>query len=50
LACAFCASGTNTDVSGASVENMTIDMNGSAIVAANNADLCTFGRFFAGNE
>ena len=50
LACAFCASGTNTDVSGASVENMTIDMNGSAIVAANNADLCTFGVSLPGSN
>jgi len=50
LACAFCASGTNTDVSGASVENMTIDMNGSAIVAANNADLRTFGVSLPGSN
>jgi len=50
LACAFCASGTNVDVSGASVENMTIDMNGSAIVAANNADLRTFGVSLPGSN
>jgi hypothetical protein len=50
LACAFCAPGTNTDVSGASVENMTIDMNGSAIVAANNADLRTFGVSLPGSN
>jgi hypothetical protein len=50
LACAFCASGTNTDVSGASVENMTIDMNGSAIVAANSADLRTFGVSLPGSN
>jgi hypothetical protein len=49
LACAFCASGTNADVSGASVENMTIDMNGSAIVAANDADLRTFGVSLPGS-
>jgi hypothetical protein len=50
LACAFCAPGTRTDVSGASVENMTIDMNGSAIVAANNADLYTFGVGLPGSN
>jgi hypothetical protein len=50
LACAFCAPGTNTDVSGASVENMTIDMNGSAIVAANTADLRTFGVSLPGSN
>lgn len=50
LACAFCSSGTNQDVSGASVENMTIDMNGAAIVAANNADLCTYGVLLPGSN
>ena len=50
LACAFCSSGTNQDVSGASVENMTIDMNGTAIVAANNADLCTYGVLLPGSH
>jgi hypothetical protein len=50
LACAFCSSGTNQDVSGASVENMTTDMNGAEIVAANNADLCTYGVSLPGSN
>jgi hypothetical protein len=50
LGCAFCASGTNADVSGASVENMTIDVNGAGLVAANTPDLCTFGVSLPGSN
>jgi hypothetical protein len=50
LGCAFCASGTRADVSGASVENMTIDVNGAGLVAANTPDLCTFGVSLPGSN
>jgi len=50
LACAFCSGGTNGDVSGASVENVTLDMNGAEIVAANNPDLSTYGVLLPGSN
>jgi hypothetical protein len=42
--------GSNADVSGASVENMTIDANGTALVAANSADMCTYGVSLPGSR
>jgi hypothetical protein len=50
LGCAFCASGTNADVSGAEVRDLTIDCNGAALVAANTGDLCTFGASLPGSN
>jgi hypothetical protein len=50
LGCAFCASGTNADVSGAEVRDLTIDCNGAALVAANTGDLCTFGAALPGSS
>src|SRR5215469_10500122 len=50
LGCAFCASGTNADVSGAEVRDLTIDCNGAALVAANTGDLCTFGVSLPGSN
>ena len=50
FACAFCSPGTNADVSGSSVESMTIDMNGAALVAANGVDLKTYGVSLPGRN
>lgn len=50
FACAFAPSRVQADVSGTEVRDMTIDMNGDALVAANSIDFVTYGVALPGSN